>query len=45
MFKNLIKLVSYKKAPKRTFAFLHPIKALKWGAAFFLVKKLVESDS
>lgn len=44
MFRTLIKLVSYKNAPKRTFAFLHPIKALKWGAALFLMKKLVESE-
>lgn len=40
MLKGLAKLVAYKTAPKRTFALLHPIKALKWGAALLLAKKL-----
>jgi hypothetical protein len=42
MLKGLAKLVAYKKAPKRTFALLHPVKALKWGAALLLAKKLWE---
>lgn len=41
MIRKLAKLVAYKKAPAKTFAFFHPIRALKWGAAFFLVKKLI----
>ncbi|HUG39380.1 MAG TPA: hypothetical protein VMM12_02790 [Longimicrobiales bacterium] len=41
MIFKLAKLVAYKKAPAKTFAVLHPIKALKWGAVFFLISKLV----
>lgn len=44
MLKTLAKLVAYKKAPKRTFALLHPIKAAKWGAGLFLLKKLSGRD-
>ncbi len=40
MLKSLAKLTAYSKAPKKTFAVLHPIKAVKWGAGLFLVKKL-----
>lgn len=40
MLKGLAKLAAYNKAPKKTFALLHPIKALKWGAAFFVGKKV-----
>jgi len=40
VLKGLAKLFAYKKAPKKTFAFLHPIKAIKWGAALLVVKKL-----
>lgn len=40
MLKGLTKLIAYKKAPKKTFALLHPVKALKWGAAFFVAKKV-----
>lgn len=42
MLRGLAKLVAYSKAPKRTFAVLHPVKAIKWGAGLFLVKKLVD---
>ena len=42
MIRNLAKLVAFKKAPKTMFALMSPIKALKWGAVFFLVKKLIE---
>lgn len=40
MLRKLVKLVAYKKAPKSTFALLHPIRAVKWGAGLFLLKKL-----
>lgn len=40
MLKSLAKAVAYTKAPVKTFAFLHPLKALKWGG-MFLVAKLV----
>lgn len=44
MLRRLAKIVGYSKAPKRTFAVLHPLKAAKWGAALWLVKKLFSSD-
>lgn len=40
--RRLIKLAAYAKAPKATFAVLHPIRALKWGAAFYVGKKVYE---
>jgi hypothetical protein len=40
MLKALAKLTAYSRAPKRTFAFLHPLRAIKWGAGLFLLKKL-----
>lgn len=40
MLKPLVKIFAYTKAPKTTFALLHPIRAVKWGAALFLLKKL-----
>lgn len=42
MIRRLLKLAAYAKAPRATFAFLHPIRALKWGAAFYVGKKLYE---
>lgn len=48
MLKGLAKLVAYRKAPKRTFALLHPIRAVKWGLGLLLAKKLIDgfrSDS
>lgn len=36
----LAKLVAYRKAPMLTFVILHPIRAIKWGAALFLLQKL-----
>ena len=41
MIKTIAKLVAYKKAPAKTFALLHPVKALKWGAIFFVVSKVL----
>lgn len=40
MIGKIAKMISYSKAPKQTFVALHPVKALKWGAAFWLGKKL-----
>lgn len=42
MIRTLIKLVALRKAPRTTLMLLSPFKFLKWGAAAFLVKKLVE---
>ena len=44
MLRMLAKMVAYKKHPKATAALLHPRKALKWGAMFWLGKKLLGSD-
>ena len=40
MIGRIVKMVSYTKAPKQTFVALHPMKALKFGAAFWIGKKL-----
>jgi hypothetical protein len=40
--RKLLKLAAYAKAPKATFALLHPIRALKWGAALYVGKKVWE---
>lgn len=40
MLKSLAKAIAYSKAPVKTFAFLHPVKAIKWGG-IALVAKLV----
>jgi hypothetical protein len=42
MIRLLLKLVAYSRAPKLAFALLHPIRALKWGMAFYAGKKLYE---
>ena len=44
MLKTIAKLVAYKKAPAKTFALLHPVKALKWGAIFFVVSKALSRN-
>ncbi|HUH12316.1 MAG TPA: hypothetical protein VMK65_04370 [Longimicrobiales bacterium] len=41
MLRKLAKLTAYKKNPAATFALLHPRRALKWGAMFWLGKKLL----
>jgi hypothetical protein len=41
MIRLLLKLVAYSRAPKLAFALLHPIRALKWGMAFYAGKRLV----
>jgi hypothetical protein len=40
MLKSLAKLFAYKKAPKKTFAMLHPVKAAKWVAGLFVIRTL-----
>jgi hypothetical protein len=42
MMRKLFKLAAYAKAPRTTFFLFHPIRALKWGAAFYVGKKLYE---
>lgn len=40
MFGTLAKMVSYAKAPGKTFIALHPVKALKFGAAYWAGRML-----
>jgi hypothetical protein len=40
--RRLFKLAAYAKAPRATFFLLHPVRALKWGAVFYVGKKLYE---
>lgn len=37
MIAGIAKLIAYKKAPVRTFAALHPLKAAKWAGIFLVV--------
>ena len=41
MVGRMLKAVGYVKAPVKTFMVLHPVRALKWGAAYLVVKKLM----
>lgn len=36
MFGTLAKMVSYVKAPLKTFIVLHPVRTLKFGAAYWV---------
>jgi hypothetical protein len=40
MIGRIAKLLAYRKAPKKTFVALHPWRAAKFGAAFWVGKKL-----
>jgi hypothetical protein len=37
---KLAKMAAYTKAPRATFAVMHPLKAAKYGAIYMLVKGL-----
>jgi hypothetical protein len=41
VFNLLIKAVAYAKAPKTTFALLHPRKAVKFGLAFLVGRSIL----
>lgn len=40
MLKTIAKLFAYKKAPKKTFALLHPAKAVKWFTSLVVIRTL-----
>jgi hypothetical protein len=42
MFGRIAKIVAYAKAPRKTFLMLHPVRALKFGAAYYAGKLLIE---
>ena len=42
MMGRMMRLAGYAKAPVETFVFLHPLRALKLGAAYLVVKKALE---
>jgi hypothetical protein len=37
---KIAKMAAYTKAPRATFAVMHPLKAAKYGAIYMLVKGL-----
>lgn len=41
MLKTLGKLYAYKKSPVQTFALLHPMRALRWGVIFLIVRTVM----
>ena len=41
MIARAAKMVAYAKAPAKTFMLLHPVRALKLGAAYVLVSKVL----
>jgi hypothetical protein len=43
MLGKVLKGAAYVKAPRKTFAMLHPWKALKYGALFWIGKKIFSS--
>jgi hypothetical protein len=42
MVGGILKMVAYTKAPLKTFMVMHPMRALKWGATYFVVKTALE---
>jgi len=38
MIGKLLKMAAYVKAPRGTFALMHPMKAAKYGAIYMLVR-------
>lgn len=42
MFGRLIRLTAYAAAPVTTFVLLHPVRALRWGAVYLIVKNVLE---
>jgi hypothetical protein len=41
MVGRVLKVVGYAKAPVKTFMVLHPLRALKWGAAYLVIRKVM----
>ena len=42
MLAKAAKMVAYAKAPAKTFAVLHPLRALKMGVAYLIVTKTTD---
>jgi hypothetical protein len=42
MFGRMLRGAAYVKAPVETFVLTHPLRALKWGAAYLAVKTLLD---
>ena len=42
MIGKLMKTAAYVKAPKATFAMMHPLKAAKYGAIYMAVRALMK---
>ena len=43
MVGRVLKAAGYVKAPVQTFMLLHPMRALKLGATYLVVKKVLEA--
>jgi hypothetical protein len=39
---RMMRIAGYAKAPLATFVFLHPLRALKLGATYLVVKKALD---
>jgi hypothetical protein len=42
MVGRIVKMAAYAKAPLKTFVMMHPVRALKWGATYLVVKKVLD---
>ena len=43
MIRRMLKGAAYVKAPIETFVVTHPLRALKWGAAYLVVKTVLDA--
>jgi len=44
MLRKALRLAAYVKAPVKTFMLMHPMRALKWGAAYLIVKTALDVE-
>jgi hypothetical protein len=45
MIARIAKMAAYAKAPRATYAMLHPFKAAKYGAIYWVVKGMMGNRS
>ena len=43
MIARIAKMAAYAKAPRAAFAMLHPFKAAKYGAIYWIMKRMMGS--
>jgi hypothetical protein len=44
MVGRVLRLAGYARAPVKMFMVMHPVRALKWGATYLIVKKALELE-